>query len=164
MLSIGQRMALVTDAGKEEEAITRLARAGFNNVEGCLKGGFESWNETGEKIDMIIDVEADELAMDIPFDNNLVVVDVRNENEFAGGHIKDAVSLPLNHMTDIAQIALLEENQNIYIHCDNGYRSMIAASVLKRQGYHNLRNISSGWAKIKEQKNIKIEKEASVLN
>jgi len=113
---------------------------------------------------MIIDVEADELAMDIPFDNNLVVVDVRKENEFAEGHVKDAINLPLNEMTDVAQIARFEENQNIYIHSENGYRSLIAASILKKQGYQNLRNILGGWAKIKDQKNIKIEKEASVLN
>jgi len=164
ILPFDQRVVLVTDPEKEEETIVRLARVGFNNVEGYLKGGFESWKKAGEKIDMIIDVEADELAMDIPFDENLVVVDVRKENEFAEGHVKDAMNLPLNNMTDIAQIAQLEENQNIYIHCESGYRSLIAASILKKEGYHNLRNIVGGWLKIKEQKNIKIEKEASVLN
>jgi rhodanese-related sulfurtransferase len=157
-------MILVTDDGKEEETIVRLARVGFNNVEGYLKGAFESWKKAGEKIDMVIDVEADELAMDIPHDDNLVIVDVRKENEFAEGHIKDAINLPLNDMTDVAQIAQLEENKNIYIHCGSGYRSLIAASILKKQGYNNLRNVAGGWAKIKEQKNIKTEKEASVLN
>jgi hydroxyacylglutathione hydrolase len=102
--------------------------------------------------------------MDIPHDDNLVIVDVRKENEFAEGHVKDAINLPLSDMTDVAQIAQLEENQNIYIHCGTGYRSLIAASILKKHGYHNIRNIVGGWAKIKEQKNIKTEKEASVLN
>jgi hydroxyacylglutathione hydrolase len=164
ILQLNQRMVLMTDVGKEEETIVRLARVGLNGVEGYLEGGFESWKKAGEKIDMIIDVEADELAMDILFDNNLVVVDVRKENEFAEGHVKDAINLPLNEMTDVAQIAQFEENQNIYVHSENGYRSLIAASILNKQGYHNLRNILGGWAKIKEQKNIKIEKEASVLN
>ena len=67
-------------------------------------------------------------------------------------------------MTDLALIAQLEENQNLYVHCGGGYRSLIACSLLKRQGYHNLHNVNGGWAKIKEQKNIKTEKEASVLN
>jgi hydroxyacylglutathione hydrolase len=164
ILPFHQRMILVTDSGREEETIVRLARVGFGNVEGYLKGGFESWKKAGEKIDLIIDVDADELAMDIPFDDNLVIVDVRKENEFAEGHINDAINLPLNDMTDVAQIAQLEENQNIYIHCGSGYRSLIAASILKKQGYHNLRNVAGGWVKIKEQKNIKTEKEASVLN
>jgi hydroxyacylglutathione hydrolase len=164
LLSFHQRILLVTEPGKEEETIIRLARVGFDNVEGYLKGGLEAWKNAGEIIDIIIEVDADELAMDIPFDDNLTVLDVRNENEFAEGHVKDAMNLPLSHMTDPAQIARLEENQNIYVHCGGGYRSMIASSLLKRQGYHNLRNIFGGWAKIKEQKNIKIEKEASVLN
>jgi hydroxyacylglutathione hydrolase len=164
LLSFHQRILLITEPGKEEETIVRLARVGFDNVEGYLEGGFEAWRNAGEIIDIIIEVDADELAMDIPFDDNLTVLDVRNENEFAEGHVKDAMSLPLGNMTDPAQIARLEENQNIYVHCGGGYRSMIASSLLKRQGYHNLRNVFGGWAKIKEQKNIKTEKEASVLN
>ena len=164
ILQGNQRVALITETGKEEETIVRLAKIGFSNVEGYLEGGFESWKKAGERIDMIIDVEADELAMDIPFDDNLLVVDVRKENEFAEGHVKDAINLPLNEMTDVAQIAQFEENQNIYIHCESGYRSLIATSILKKEGYHNIRNILGGWGKIKEQKNIKIEKEASVLN
>ncbi len=164
LLDFHQPLILVTDTGKEEETIVRLARVGFDNVEGYLEGGFDSWKKAGEPIDMIIDIEADELAMDIPFDDNLVVVDVRKENEFAEGHIKDAINLPLNEMTDAARIALLEENQNIYVHCGSGFRSLIAASLLKKHGYHNVRNIAGGWAKIKNQKNIKTEKDASVLN
>lgn len=102
--------------------------------------------------------------MDIPFDNHIMVLDVRKYTEFADGHVKDAVNLPLAEMTDVAQIAQLEEDQNIYIHCVSGYRSVIASSLLKRQGYHNLRNVLGGWDKIKEQKNITVEKEAKVLN
>ena len=164
LLPFDKPIVLVTDAGKEEETIVRLARVGIDKVEGYLKGGFEAWKNAGEKIDLIIEIEADELAMDLPFDENLVVADVRKENEFAEGHVKDAINLPLNDMTDPAQIAQLEENQNIYVHCGSGYRSLIASSILKKQGYNNLRNISGGWAKIKDQDNIKIEKEASVLN
>ena len=118
----------------------------------------------GEKIDMIISIEPDELAMDLPHDNHLVVVDVRRETEFADGHVKNAINLPLGEMTDIAQLAQFEDNQNLYVHCAGGYRSVIAASLLKRQGTHNLRNVLGGWAKIKEQKGITVQKEASVLN
>lgn len=164
LLSFHQRMILITDPGMEEETIIRLARVGFDNVEGYLRGGFKTWKNSGEKTDMIIDIDADELAMDLPFDQNLKVLDVRKPNEFAEGHIKDAMNLNLADMTDLALIAQLEENQNLYVHCGGGYRSLIACSLLKRQGYHNLHNVNGGWAKIKEQKNIKTEKEASVLN
>ncbi len=164
LLSFHQRILLVTEPGREEETIVRLARVGFDNVEGYLEGGFEAWKSAGEMTDMLIEVEPDELALDLPFDENITVLDVRNEREFADGHVKDATNIPLSNMTDLAQIAILEENQNMYVHCAGGYRSVIASSLLKRQGYHNLRNILGGWAKIKEQKNIKTEKQASVLN
>ncbi len=164
LLSFKEPIIVVAEKGKEEETIVRLARVGFNNVEGFLKGSFEAWIAAGEKPDIIIDVEADELAMDIPFDDNLLILDVRKPNEFNEGHVKGAMNLPLSEMIDVAQIAALEENSNIYVHCASGYRSVIAVSLLKRQGYHNLRNVLGGYKNIKEQKNIEREKEASVLN
>jgi rhodanese-related sulfurtransferase len=133
-------------------------------MEGYLQGGFEAWKNAGEKIDLIIEVEADELMMDIPFDPNLTIVDVRREAEFADGHLPEALNLPLSDMTDIAELAQFEDNQNLYVHCAGGYRSVIAASLLKRQGVHNLRNVSGGWNKIKEQEKVKIVKDPSVLN
>lgn len=164
LLPFDAPMILVTEAGQEKETIVRLARVGFDKVKGYLEGGFETWKSAGEEIDMIIDVEADELMMDIPHDDRLVVVDVRRTPEFADGHLKDAVNIPLNEMTDPASMANLEEDQNLYVHCAGGYRSVIASSMLKRQGIHNLRNIVGGWGKIKEQEKAEIVKETSVLN
>ena len=164
LLPFDKSIILVSEPGKEKETIIRLARVGFSKVIGYVEGGFNSWKDNGEQIDMIIDVEADELAMDIPFDENLVVLDVRKPTEFADGHVKDAVNIPLNDLIDPLNMATLEEEQNIYVHCQGGYRSMIASSLLKRQGFHNLRNVLGGWNKIKEQGKIKTEKEKSVLN
>ncbi len=164
LLPFDKPLLMVTAPGKEEETAVRLARVGFSNIQGYLQGSFKAWQQAGEKIDMLIEVEADELAMDLPHDPHLVVVDVRRETEFADGHIKGAVNIPLADMTDPGSMANLEETQNIYVHCAGGYRSIIAASLLKRQGIHNLRNVSGGWAKIKEQKTIEVVKETSVLN
>lgn len=164
LLPSGKPIVLVTEAGKEKETLVRLARVGLDTAEGYLEGGFEAWKEAGEETDMIIDVEADELAMDIPFDENLVVLDVRNETEYADGHVKGAMNIPLSDMTDPGTMANLEDHHNIYVHCGGGYRSVIAASLLKRQGYHNLRNISGGWSEIKKQDKIETEKDTSVLN
>lgn len=163
LLPFEENILLVCEEGREEESIVRLARVGFDKVIGYLNGGYEAWKNSGEKIDMIIDVEADELAMDIPHDNNLLVIDVRKETEFADGHVKGAANLPLSEMTDPALLANIEDSDNLYVHCAGGYRSVIASSLLKRQGFHNLRNVLGGWSKIKEQK-IEIEKETSVLN
>ncbi len=164
LLSFNKPIILVTAPGKEEETLVRLTRVGFDKLLGYLKGGFESWQAAGEPVDMIIDVEADELAMDIPHDPNLLVIDVRRETEFADGHVVNARNLPLNEMNDVVNLADFEDNQNLYIHCAGGYRSVIAASLLKREGTHNLRNVLGGWGKIKEQKDIKTQKEASILN
>ena len=164
ILPFNKELILVCEEGKEKEAVTRLARVGFSKVIGFLKGGVGAWKSAGELLDLIIDIEADELAMDMPFDPNLIVLDVRRTTEFADGHVKDAINLPLNDMTDPATMTQLEDNQNIYVHCAGGYRSVVASSLLKRQGIHNIRNVVGGWGKIKEQEKITIEKEKSVLN
>jgi hydroxyacylglutathione hydrolase len=164
LLPFDKDILLVTEPGKEKETIIRLARVGIVKVLGFLEGGFEKWKAAGEEIDIIIDVEADELAMDFHFDDKLVVLDVRKPVEFADGHVKDALNIPLIEMSDPATIAELEENQNIYVHCASGYRSVIASSIIKRNGIHNIRNIVGGWGKIKEEKKIPNEKGKSVLN
>lgn len=164
LLAFNKPLLLVAEAGKEKETAIRLARVGFSNIEGYLQGGFEAWSFAGEPIDLIIEVESDELAMDISFDERLVVVDVRKEVEYADGHVKDAVNIPLEIMVDPGSMADIEETDNLYLHCGSGFRSVIAASLLKRQGIHNLRNVSGGWAKIKDEQGIKTEKDASVLN
>ncbi len=164
LLPFDKPLILVTEKGQEKETIIRLARVGFPNIKGYLKGGFEAWKKAGEKTDLIVEVEADELAMDLPFDENLVVIDVRKEVEFADGHVKGAVNIPLGNMVDPASMADIEETDNLYLHCGSGFRSMIAASLLKRQGIHNLRNVAGGWEKIKAESSIKTEKDAAALN
>ena len=164
LLPFDAPIVLITETGQEKETIVRMARVGFSTVTGYLDGGYETWNNAGEEIDMIIDIDADELMMDIPHDKNLVVIDVRRPSEYADGHLKDAVNLTLSEMTDPLSMANLEDEQNLYVHCAGGYRSVIASSLLKRQGYHNLRNVAGGWGKIKEQEKAEIVKETSVLN
>ncbi|RYF89428.1 MAG: rhodanese-like domain-containing protein [Chitinophagaceae bacterium] len=157
-------MLLVAEPGKEKESIVRLARVGLDKVQGYLDGGYEAWTKAGETPDLIIDVEADELMMDIPFDENLRVIDVRKPTEFADGHLKDAQNIPLGELSDPGSMANIDDRHNVYVHCAGGYRSVIAASLLKRQGIHNLRNVVGGWGKIKEQEKAEIVKESSVLN
>jgi glyoxylase-like metal-dependent hydrolase (beta-lactamase superfamily II)/rhodanese-related sulfurtransferase len=159
LLPFNENIILVTEPGKESETVVRLARVGFEKIEGYLDGSFEGWKNAGERIDMIIDIEADELIMDLPHDPNLVIVDVRKETEFDAGHLENAVNLPLQDLTDIALLAQFEENQNLYIHCAGGYRSVIAASLFKKQGVDNLRNILGGWGKIKDEEKAVIVKE-----
>jgi glyoxylase-like metal-dependent hydrolase (beta-lactamase superfamily II)/rhodanese-related sulfurtransferase len=150
ILPFDQAILLVCEPGTEKESIVRLARVGFENIIGHLAGGFDAWAKAGEPIDLVIDVEADELAMDIPFDPNMVIVDVRKTSEFDKGHIKEALTIPLDELTDPASMANFDDNQNIYIHCAGGYRSVIASSLIKKQGIHNIRNVIGGFKAISE--------------
>ena len=163
LISFDKPIVLVTEAQKEKESVIRLARVGFDKFAGCLSGGFEHWKQAGEEIDMIINIEPDELLMDIRFDEKLVVIDVRKRSEFAEGHISGAVNIPLADMADPGSMAMIGDG-NIYVQCTSGYRSVIAASLLKRQGFHNLRNVPGGWDQIEKMANVEIVKEKSVLN
>ncbi len=164
LIPFDKPIVLVTENGKEKESVVRMARVGFDNVTGIAEGGFKAWKDAGEQFDLIIEVEADEVAMDLPFDDKILVLDVRKPVEFAEGHVKDALNIPLIELNDPLNMAAIEEDHNVYIHCASGYRSVIAASLLKRQGFHNIRNIVGGWSKIKEEKSIETEKDKSVLN
>ncbi len=158
LLPFDKSILLITEVGMEKESVVRLARVGFDKFAGHLEGGFETWKNKGESIDMIIDIDASELAMDIKFDEKLMILDVRKENEFADGHVAEAVNVPLNSLIDPAAYTDIEDGDNVYVHCAGGYRSVIAASMMKRQGIHNIRNILGGWSAIKEQEGIKIQK------
>ena len=163
ILPFDKNILLVTETGKEKETIVRLTRVGFEHFVGYLQGGFEAWKNANEKIDLIIDIEADELAMDIPFDDQLLVIDVRKENEYADGHLAQAMNIPLTNLTDPGSMADLDDSHNMYVHCAGGYRSVIAASLIKRQGLHNVRNVLGGWGAIKELKDkFTIEKSVEV--
>jgi rhodanese-related sulfurtransferase len=158
ILSFDQPILLVAEPGKEKESLVRLARVGYDKMEGYLDGGYDAWQKAGEAIDLIIDVEPDELIMDKKHDDKLIIVDVRKENEFADGHLKGALNFPVQTLLDPVNVAAFEEDQNIYVHCAGGYRSVIAASLLKRQGIHNLRNVLGGWSKIKLEEGADIQK------
>lgn len=164
LLPFDKTLVLVTEKGQEKESAVRLARVGFQHFAGYLAGGFEAWQKAGEQIDIIIDVDADEVAMDIPFDDRLAIIDVRKEAEFADGHVKGAFNIPLESLTDPGSMADINDTDNLYIHCAGGYRSVIACSLIKRQGIHNLRNINGGFAALKETKGIETEKSVEALN
>ena len=164
LLPFDKPFVLVTEPGKEKESVVRLARVGFAQMCGYLDGGFAAWKNAGEPIDLIVNIDADEFAMDLPFDPKMKVVDVRRETEFADGHVPAARNIPLETLTDPGTMAEFDDADNIYIHCTSGYRSIIASSLFKRQGIHNLHNILGGWDAIKKLEGMDIVKENSVLN
>ncbi len=164
LLPFDKPIVLVTEAGKEKESAIRLARVGFDQMTGYLEGGFETWKAAGETVDLVINVEPDEMALDLRFDPKLRVVDVRRETEYGDGHLAEAKNIPLETLTDPGTMAEFNDTDNIYLHCTGGYRSVIACSLFKRQGIHNLRNVNGGWNGIREIQGVEVVKENSVLN
>lgn len=144
---------LVCSQGTEAILIKRFELLGYTQVKGYLQGGFSTWSNADQKIDLIIEVEVDELAMDIPFDEYLMVLDIRAEEVYDKGHIKDAIHLPLIEFGDPGSMSELDEHFNIYIIDDLGKQLLLAASVLKRQGIHNIRIVKDGWDAVEFLKN-----------
>jgi rhodanese-related sulfurtransferase len=130
------------------ETMAYFTKAEFSQIKGYLQGGFSSWLDASKRFDLIIEVEVDELAMDIPFDEYLMVLDTREEDAFNKQHIKNAVSLPLSEMGDPGSMSELDEHFNIYIITDNGESNTLAASILKKQGIHNIRIVKGGWEEL----------------
>ena len=147
--NIKHPMALVVPEGKSEEAITRLARVGYDSAIGYLKGGMEAWIAAGKTSDQLTSISSSEFEQRTKKEV-LSVLDVRKEGEYDTMHLKldglQHLSLDqINHRLD-----QIDTKKTYYIHCAGGYRSVIAASILKANGFHNVINISGGFAAIKK--------------
>jgi glyoxylase-like metal-dependent hydrolase (beta-lactamase superfamily II)/rhodanese-related sulfurtransferase len=144
---IKQQILLVTDEGREEEVITRLARVGYDYTIGYLKGGFEAWQAAGKEVDQITSITASELGRQLE-SKNVQVLDVRRPGEYVSEHVEGAVNMPLDTIND--HLASLDKDQSYYVHCAGGYRSMIFNSILKARGFDKLIDIKGGFNAIKE--------------
>lgn len=140
-----QPIALVTAVGEEEETVRRLARVGYDHSIGYLEGGFSSWQKAGKEVDAIDSVSADAFAQQ---HGEGTVVDVRRPDEFAVEHVRDARNWPLDTLNE--HLTEVDKTERLYIHCAGGYRSMVAASILKARGFDNLVNVEGGIAAIKK--------------
>ena len=145
--NVNQPILLIAPEGREKEAVTRLARVGFDNTLGYLEGGIFNWKNAGKQIDTVKGIEPDEL-LEILKKDSLDVFDVRKPSEFQLEHIPNAQNFPLSFIKD--HMNEFHSKKPFYLHCAGGYRSVIAASILKRRGIHNLMNVKGGFVKIKE--------------
>ncbi|SFU29703.1 Glyoxylase, beta-lactamase superfamily II [Pustulibacterium marinum] len=145
---VEQPILLVAPEGREEEVITRLSRVGFDMTLGYLKGSFEAWKDAGKEYDTITSISAEEFKDRMDADKELPIFDVRKEGEYVSSHIGAAANTPLDYLND--HLAEFPKETDFYVHCAGGYRSVIAASILKSRGYHNLVDIAGGFKAIKE--------------
>ena len=144
---VKQPILLVVEKEEEEEAITRLSRVGFDNTIGYLEGGFLAWKESGKQVDKVTSISAQQFENEIK-NNDSVIFDVRKKSEYDNERIDSAINTPLdvinNYLSDVP------DKKDFYVHCAGGYRSMIAASILKSRGVHNIIEIKGGFKSIKE--------------
>ncbi|WP_405349743.1 rhodanese-like domain-containing protein [Nonlabens sp. Asnod3-H03] len=143
---VKQPLLLITTKGREKETLTRLSRVGFDQTIGYLKGGFEAWKQAAMEYDKVTSITVKQFEEE-QNERHLPVFDVRKESEFLSEHVVDAHNTPLDYIND--HLASFPGN-TFFIHCAGGYRSMIAASILKSRGIHNLINVEGGFNAIKE--------------
>lgn len=142
-----QPIIFLADEGREEEVVTRLSRVGYDNTLGFLKGGIDAWKAAGKETDAVKSIPATAFADELK-KGDLHVVDVRKPSEFSAEHVEDAVNHPLDYINE--EMEKLEEDKTYHIHCAGGYRSMIAASILKSRGFHNLVDVAGGFKAISQ--------------
>ncbi|WP_439883512.1 MBL fold metallo-hydrolase [Pontibacter sp. MBLB2868] len=145
---ITQPILFIADEGREEEVVTRLARVGFDHTLGYLKGGLGAWKATGKEVDSIESIPAQELAARFEQDNSIQIIDVRKPGEFQAEHLESASNKPLDFLNQ--HLPELPKEETMYIHCAGGYRSMIAASILKARGFDKLVDVQGGYKAISE--------------
>jgi glyoxylase-like metal-dependent hydrolase (beta-lactamase superfamily II)/rhodanese-related sulfurtransferase len=143
---VNQPLLIVSDKGREEEVVTRLARVGYDNTLGYLNKGFESWVAAGKETDTINSIAAVDLSNQLTKDS--IIIDVRKHSEFQAERVEGAINLPLDFIND--HLAEIPKQGKVFIHCAGGYRSMIAISILKARGWDNLIDVSGGFKAIAE--------------
>lgn len=139
--NLNQKIIIVSDKGKEEESVLRLARVGYDNCIGYLKGGFKAWANAGKPVETIISISAQELEK-IAISKAVHIIDVRKPTEFLSERLEQAESFPLDTINN--WLNHLDKNETKYLHCAGGYRSMIATSILRKEGYKNIIDVAEG--------------------
>ena len=139
---VNRPILIVGEEDRINEVITRLSRVGFDNTLGYLKGGFKAWEKEGKEIDTVQSVSTSQFEIEHKTNHN-PIFDVRKKGEWDASHIKDARHVCLSILNE--ELAQFPEEEEFYVHCAGGYRSVIASSILKKRGYHNVINIAEGY-------------------
>ncbi|MFT5736961.1 MAG: glyoxylase-like metal-dependent hydrolase (beta-lactamase superfamily II) [Maribacter sp.] len=143
-----QPLLLVIPEGQEEEAIIRLSRVGFDGTVGYLKGGIDAWETEGKETDSVTSVSAADFKEKVAAEQT-PIFDVRKEGEYASEHVLNATHTPLSNLNNY--LSQFPKQKEFFVHCAGGYRSVIAASILKSRGIHNLIDVSGGFGAIKKE-------------
>lgn len=142
------RIIILTEEGREEEAVMRLARVGYDNAIGFVEGGIEAWKESGREVDSIESISAEELNKKVNSNEAENILDVRKTTEFLSEHAENAITYPLADIN--AHIHDLDKDKTYFVHCKSGYRSLIACSIMKKNGYKNVIDVDGGFSAMLE--------------
>ena len=145
VIDINQEILLVTEEGKEEESMIRLSRVGYDHTIGYLKGGYAAWLKTNKETDHIARITAKEFEEKYNKEN-MLIVDVRRKSEYDAQHVIGAINIPLHQINE--HLAEIPKDKPFVIHCEGGYRSIIAGSVLKQRGWNNFVDVIGGFKEI----------------
>ncbi|WP_196885477.1 MBL fold metallo-hydrolase [Aureivirga sp. CE67] len=145
---IDQKIIFLAEEGREKEVVTRLSRVGYDNSLGYLKGGLQAWIDAGYEVDKIGSISAEEFKANLENESMEVPMDVRKPNEYNSEHIIGVSSFPLDFIH--TNIDDLDKHRNYFVHCQSGYRSLIASSIMKSKGFTNVTDVRGGFKAIKE--------------
>lgn len=146
------------------DAIAEKLKEAKLEAKAFSSSGVEDWKSADIPLDMIIETDAYELKLDLKHDKKAHVIDVREESDYEMEHITGAINLPLRNFADVLKLSQFDETQNLYLHCNGGTRSVLACSVLKKEGFHNIRNIQGGMKAVKSDKGLPLVVNKSKLN
>ncbi len=148
ILDINQKIILLADEGREQEVVKRLARVGYDNSQGYLKGGFEAWINAGYEVDTIGSISAEEFKDKFEENSMEMPLDVRKDGEYESEHVEGIESFPLDYINN--NFAEISPEKKYFLHCAGGYRSLIATSIFKRNGVKKVTDVRGGYGAIKK--------------
>lgn len=143
IIDLQQPILIIAPEGREEETVKRLSRVGYDNSIGYLAGGFAAWEKAGGEVDRIETIDVDTLAEHFQQDKSIHILDVRKPGEWSGEHIEGAQHFALDYINN--NMGELQPQTPYYLHCRSGYRSTIAASILKARGFQDLINVHGAF-------------------
>lgn len=146
--SLTQPILILAEEGREEEVVTRLARIGYDNSLGYLKGGVDAWKKAGNELDTLQEISANDFALEFEKHKDINLLDARRESEYKSEHLANAENFPLDFIN--RNMSQLDPRKTYYIHCAGGYRSLIAASILRSRGFEKVINIKGGYKALSE--------------
>jgi len=152
--NIEQKLLIVAEDGKEHEVVTRLARVGYDHSIGFLKGGFETWEKAGLRVETLPSISVEEFESRYAQNPDMNILDVRKESEYFSEHMVKAENTPLDYIQD--NLSQIDPNKSYYVHCAGGYRSVVFASLLKNKGFDNLINVEGGFDAIKKTGKVEV--------